>query len=329
MSSSAGDAPAPSDPAPAASTSPYVPPEQWEPRELPDAWGRETLQAMAMKPWTQEALPKGQHGLQLYSLGTPNGIKVTIFLEELVEILDDFEYDAWWIDIMKGQQYSRGFLEVNPNAHIPCLLDTKPGGDTTGSEEGASNMIDDIRIFESNAILLYLADKFEKFVPSKNEPSQLHDRTECLNWLFWQSGAFGPACGNFNSAFVYSKPGEKNRDEIDRTTLEVKRLLSVLENQLNRDRSSDEPQLPCSWLASAAETGPSIADFCVFPWLRTLRRRDMVKKWLRLEEDYPALIRWFDLLLARPAVQRGIRVNNVMEPNGVKNRHARTDFDAL
>lgn len=267
----------------------YAPPDVWEPRELEDAWGRESLKALTGKPWSQAQLPCGSHPLQLYSLATPNGVKVAVMLEEL-----GVEYDAWCINIRQGEQFTTGFMEVNPNAMIPCFVDRE-------------NPAAPVRLFESGAILLYLADKFGKFIPSSPQA-----RAECLSWLFWQAGT-GPYMGVFNIYYFYSKDKDKHKDSIDRWALESKRILAVLNAQL------EDRKFICG-------EDPTIADFAVFPWVRSYRRRDKIARFLGLA-GYPAVIAWLDRLLARPAVLRGCRVNAPMEPDGLRERHSRSDFD--
>eukprot|EP00933_Yihiella_yeosuensis_P026694 TRINITY_DN20758_c0_g1_i2.p1 TRINITY_DN20758_c0_g1~~TRINITY_DN20758_c0_g1_i2.p1 ORF type:complete len:275 (-),score=47.22 TRINITY_DN20758_c0_g1_i2:197-1021(-) len=231
----------------------------------------------------------GDHPLQLYSLGTPNGIKVSILLEEL-----GIEYDAWLINIMEGDQFTTGFMDVNPNAMIPCLVDR-------------SNSSAPVKIFESNHILLYLAEKYGQFLPTTPQ-----GRAECLSWLFWQSGT-GPYMGVFNTYYFYSKEGEKDKDSIDRWALENKRLLAVLNTHL------EDRNFMCG-------DDPSIADFAIFPWVRAFRKRDKIATFLSLHE-YAAVVAWLDRLLTRPAVLRGCRVNAPMEVNGLKERHSKEDFE--
>ena len=143
----------------------YVPPPVWKPTEPPGAWGREALTALTGKPQKDEPLSVGEHPLQLYSLGTPNGVKVTILLEEL-----ELEYDAWFVDIFRGDQFTTGFMEVNPNAMIPCLVDRSNSG------------VEPLRLFEANAILLHVARKYGRYLPSAETEPQRH--ADCLSWLF-------------------------------------------------------------------------------------------------------------------------------------------------
>lgn len=246
----------------------------------------------------EKELPVGKHPLQLYSLATPNGVKVTVMLEELLSAGHvDAEYDAWLIRIADGEQFGSGFVEVNPNSKIPALVDR------SGTEP--------VRVFESGAILLYLADKFGAFIP--REPSQ---RAECLSWLFWQMGSAPYLGGGFGHFYAYAPT--KMEYPINRFAMETKRQLDVLDKRLAGNR----------FLAGDQYT---IADIAVWPWYGGL-----VKGWLYdaaeflSVDDYQHVQRWADEVFLRPAVQRGRMVNRVFgEPaTQLHERHDRLDFEA-
>ncbi|PTY36106.1 glutathione-dependent disulfide-bond oxidoreductase [Saccharospirillum sp. MSK14-1] len=243
-------------------------------------------------------LPVGKHPLQLYSLATPNGQKVTILLEELLALgYTGAEYDAWLIKINEGDQFSSGFVEINPNSKIPALMD----------HSGATP----VRVFESGAILLYLAEKFGEFVPT--EPSAA--RTECLNWLFWQMGSAPYVGGGFGHFYHYAP--SKIEYAIDRFAMETKRQLDVLDRQLaERDY--------------IAGNDYSIADMAIFPWYGGLVKFDSYNgaEFLSVHE-YKNVQRWADEILKRPAVQRGRMVNRVIgDPSEqLHERHDAGDFD--
>lgn len=248
-------------------------------------------------PTHDKALPLGRHPLQLYSLATPNGQKVTIMLEELLESGHrGAEYDAWLIRITEGEQFGSGFVEVNPNSKIPALMDR------SGPEP--------IRVFESGAILLYLAEKFGAFIPT--EPAA---RAECLSWLFWQMGSAPYVGGGFGHFYAYAPV--RIEYAIDRFTMETKRQLDVLDRRL-----ADH-----AYLAGADYT---IADIAVFPWYGGL-----VKGWLYgaaeflAVHEYRHVQRWADAILARPAVVRGLKVNRTSGDlsQQLRERHDASDFD--
>jgi len=224
---------------------------------------------------TIKVLPKGEHPLQFYSLATPNGQKVTILLEEL-----GLKYDAWFIDISKGDQFTSGFVEVNPNSKIPAMIDKK------GPNGGP------VRLFESGSILLYLAEKTGEFLP--RDPDK---RVECINWLFMNIGA-APFFGQFGHFHKYAP--EKIPYAIERYTMETKRLLHVLDLRL-------EQQV---YLAGDEYT---IADIAWFPWVRGLDTGYKGKEVLGLE-NYKNVQRWFDLINARPATQKGLKINSFDGP---------------
>jgi GST-like protein len=277
-------------------SSDYLPPKVW-------TWNKASGGQFAsinrpIAGATQEKdLPVGRHPLQLYSLGTPNGVKVTIMLEELLALgRSGAEYDAWLINIMNGDQFGSGFVAVNPNSKIPALLDR------SGEKP--------IRVFESGAILLYLAEKFQAYLPAN-----LGARAECLSWLFWQMGSAPFLGGGFGHFYAYAPI--KIEYAIDRFAMEVKRQLDVLDRRLGESE----------YIAGDSYT---IADMAIFPWYGGL-----VKGWLYSAaeflsvDEYKNLQRWASMLSARPAVQRGRMVNRTFgEPaSQLHERHAASDFD--
>jgi len=248
-------------------------------------------------PTHEKDLPVGRHPLQLYSLGTPNGVKVTILLEELLALgHTGAEYDAWLIKIGDGEQFGSGFVAVNPNSKIPALVDRS--GPTP------------IRVFESGSILLYLAEKFGTFLPTEAGP-----RAECLSWLFWQMGSAPYLGGGLGHFYAYAPT--KIEYAIDRFAMEVKRQLDVLDRQLAENE----------YVGGSTYT---IADMAIFPWYGGL-----AKGWLYgaaeflSVQDYTNVQRWADMLLARPAVQRGRKVNRIRgEPSSqLHERHDARDFE--
>ena len=242
-------------------------------------------------------LPVGKHPLQLHSLATPNGVKITLLLEELLELgLQGAEYDAWPIEILKGDQFSSGFVELNPNSKIPALLDRSTSPPT--------------RVFESGSILLYLAEKFEHFLPK--DPAQ---RTECLSWLFWQVGS-APFVGGGFGHFYASAPS-KMAYPIDRFTMEVKRQLDVLDRRLTE----------CEYLAGSEYT---IADMAIWPWHGALVGGHLYDAATFLDvHTYANVVRWSASIAKRPATKRGVRVNRTWgEPDSqVRERHHAEDLD--
>ncbi|NWB96251.1 glutathione-dependent disulfide-bond oxidoreductase [Pseudomonas gingeri] len=242
-------------------------------------------------------LPVGRHPLQLYSLATPNGQKVTILLEELLALgHSGAEYDAWLIHIGEGQQFGSGFVNVNPNSKIPALMDY------SGSKP--------IRIFESGAILQYLAEKFGAFLPT--EPAA---RAECLSWLFWQMGSAPYLGGGFGHFYAYAPT--KIEYAIDRFSMETKRQLDVLDKQL-----------AVSEYIAGSEY--SIADMAIWPWYGGLVKGRLYEAAEFLSvQDYPHVQRWADAIDARPAVKRGRMVNRVSgELSGqLRERHDASDFE--
>jgi GST-like protein len=248
-------------------------------------------------PIHEKELPVGRHPLQLYSLSTPNGVKITILLEELLALgHSGAEYDAWQIKIGDGDQFGSGFVAINPNSKIPALLDR------SGPKP--------IRVFESGSILLYLAEKFGAFLPK-----DVAARTETLNWLFWQMGSAPHLGGGFGHFYAYAPT--KIEYAIDRFAMEVKRQLDVLDRRLAESE----------YLAGGDYT---IADIAVFPWYGGL-----AKGWsygaaeFLSVHDYRNVQRWADAVLARPAVKRGRMVNRMSgDPSEqLRERHDASDFD--
>ena len=242
----------------------------------------------------EKELPVGEHPLQLYSLGTPNGVKVTILLEELLALGKDAEYDAFLINITEGKQFSSGFVALNPNSKIPALLDTETG----------------IRVFESGAILLYLAEKFDAFIPK-----DLRGRTECQSWLMWQMGSAPYLGGGFGHFYAYAP--EKFEYPIDRFSMEVKRQLDVLDRALAIN----------DYLCSEDYT---IADMAVFAWYGALVIHDLyaASEFLSVA-SYKNVVRWAEQIDMRPAVKRGKRVNKIWGPEDeqLAERHSAADLD--
>ena len=245
----------------------------------------------------EKVLPVGRHPLQLYSMATPNGVKVTIMLEELLAAgHTGAEYDAWLIKITEGNQFGSGFVEVNPNSKIPALLDR-----STPSP---------IRVFESGSILLYLAEKFGALLPK-----DIAARTETLNWLFWQMGSGPYLGGGFGHFYAYAPT--KIEYAIDRFTMEVKRQLDVLDRRLADNE----------YLAGRDYT---IADIAVFPWYGALLKGTIygAAEFLGVQ-DYRHVQRWVDAIGARPAVKRGRMVNRTWGElsDQLHERHEASDFD--
>ena len=273
----------------------YQPPKVWQPDQA--SGGKfATINRPTAGATHDKALPVGKHPHQLYSLATPNGQKVTILFEELLELgISDAEYDAFIVDIMEGEQFSSGFVEVNPNSKIPALLDvsTKPA----------------TRVFESGSILLYLAGKFGHFLPS--EPAK---RTECLNWLFWQMGSAPMLGGGFGHFYAYAP--EKLEYPINRYTMEVKRQLDVLNKQLAQHE----------FIAGDDYT---IADMAIFPWYGALVLNEVYEAAEFLQaHNYKHVVAWANRINERPAVKRGRRVNKVWgdEHQQLRERHSADDF---
>lgn len=241
--------------------------------------------------------PEGKHPLQLYSLGTPNGVKVTVMLEELLERgVTEAEYDAFLVNIMEGEQFSSGFVDVNPNSKIPALLDNSTTPPT--------------RVFESGAILLYLAEKFDAFLPTDS-----NQKAECMSWLFWQMGSAPMLGGGFGHFYAYAP--EKFEYPIDRFAMEVKRQLDVLDKRLadNEYIVGDEY---------------TIADMAIWPWYGALVLGYLYDAAEFLDvESYTHVQRWANNIATRPAVKRGKIVNRTWgEPaHQLHERHDASDFD--
>jgi GST-like protein len=274
----------------------YTPPKVW-------TWNRESggqfsnINRPIAGPTHDQDLPVGRHPLQLYSLATPNGVKVTVMLEELLAAGHaGAEYDAWLVKIRDGEQFGSGFVAVNPNSKIPALMD----------RSGPNP----IRVFESGAILLYLAEKFGAFMPT-----EIAARTECLSWLFWQMGSAPYLGGGFGHFYAYAP--FKIEYAIDRFAMEAKRQLDVLDRRLGES----------PYLAGDTYT---IADMAVWPWYGGL-----VKGWIYEAaeflsvQDYRNLQRWADAIGERPAVQRGRMVNRMIgDPaSQLHERHDASDFE--
>ena len=274
----------------------YTPPRVW-------TWDTESGGAFAAinRPVAgathDRVLPVGEHPLQLYSLGTPNGVKVTVMLEELLALgKDGAEYDAWLIDIGEGEQFGSGFVDINPNSKIPALLDR--GGDRP------------VRVFESGAILLYLAEKFGAFLPA-----DLAARAECYSWLMWQMGSAPFLGGGFGHFYAYAP--EKYEYPINRYAMEVKRQLDVLDRNL-ADRE---------YLCGEHYT---VADIATAPWYGLLVQGGAYDAGEFLDvQSYEHVLRWADTVMSRPAYQRGRRVNRKTDPEQgfIAERHAASDLD--
>ena len=277
-------------------TTAYTPPTVW-------TWNKESGGRFANinRPIAgathDKELPVGKHPLQLYSLATPNGVKVTVLLEELLEAGHaGAEYDAWLIKIGDGDQFGSGFVAVNPNSKIPALMD----------HSGAAP----VRVFESGAILMYLAEKFGAFLPTEGAK-----RAECLSWLFWQMGSAPFLGGGFGHFYAYAPT--KIEYAIDRYAMEVKRQLDVLDRRLAES----------AYLAGDDYT---IADMAVWPWYGNLVKGQQYDAGVFLDvQSYTNVVRWTDRIAERPAVQRGRMVNRVMgEPSSqLHERHDASDFD--
>jgi GST-like protein len=274
----------------------YVPPKVWT-WEQPNGGTFANINRPIAGPTHDKELPVGKHPLQLYSLGTPNGVKVTIMLEELLALGHvGAEYDAWLINIREGDQFGSGFVDINPNSKIPALFDR------SGEQP--------VRVFESGSILLYLSEKFQAFLPKGDVA-----RTEVLNWLFWQMGSAPYLGGGFGHFYAYAPA--KFQYPIDRFTMETKRQLDVLDRRLAVSEYLGGDQY-------------TIADIAVFPWYGGL-----VKGWLYgaaeflSVQDYKHVQRWAETVYSRPAVKRGRMVNRMHgEPaEQLRERHDASDFN--
>ncbi|MFT3815020.1 MAG: glutathione-dependent disulfide-bond oxidoreductase [Acidovorax sp.] len=274
----------------------YVPPAVW-------SWNKENggrfaaINRPIAGPTHDKELPVGRHPLQLYSLGTPNGVKVTVMLEELLALGHaGAEYDAWLIRIDQGDQFGSGFVAANPNSKIPALVD----------RSGAQPL----RVFESGAILQYLAEKFGALLPT-TQPA----RAECLSWLFWQMGSAPFLGGGFGHFYAYAPA--KIEYAIDRYAMEVKRQLDVLDRHLTDHR----------YLAGDDYT---IADIATWPWYGALAKGLLYEAGTFLQvQEYKHVQRWAEEIAQRPAVQRGRIVNRVRGEPALLERHEASDIDAL
>jgi len=274
----------------------YVPPRVWT-WTKPSGGQFANINRPTAGPTHDKELPVGNHPLQLYSLATPNGVKVTVMLEELLALGHrGAEYDAWLIRISEGEQFGSGFVAVNPNSKIPALVDR------SGAEP--------LRVFESGSILVYLAEKFAAFLPTARAA-----RAECLSWLFWQMGSAPYVGGGFGHFYAYAPT--KIEYAIDRFAMETKRQLDVLDRQL------------ADWQYVAGDAY-TIADIAIFPWYGGL-----AKGWaygaaeFLSVQDYKHVQRWAEMLLQRPAVRRGRMVNRTFgEPSSqLHERHDARDFE--
>lgn len=273
----------------------YIVPEVWKwEKDSGGNWA--SINRPIAGPTFEKKLPVGKHPLQLYSLATPNGVKVTVMLEELLAIgISDAEYDAHLIKIADGDQFGSGFVGINPNSKIPALVDHSTNEPT--------------RVFESGSILLYLAEKFSAFIPS--EPAA---RTECLNWLFWQMGSAPYLGGGFGHFYTYAPV--KIEYCIDRFAMETKRQLDVLNRRLEDNQ----------YLGG---TDYTIADIAVFPWYGALVLNQVYQAAKFLETDtYEHVNRWAEEIFTRPAVKRGRMVNRTSgaPESQLHERHDASDF---
>ena len=277
-------------------SSAYTPPKVWTWNKANGGRFANINRPVAGATHEQE-LPRGKHPMQLYSLATPNGVKVTIMLEELLAAgHSGAEYDAWLIRINEGQQFGSGFVAANPNSKIPALLDC------SGAEP--------VRVFESGSILMYLAEKFSAFLPTARV-----QRAECLSWLFWQMGSAPYLGGGFGHFYAYAP--FKIEYAIDRFAMEVKREMDVLNQRLAQHR----------FIAGDDYT---IADMAIWPWYGGMAKGQLYEggEFLQVQE-YTHVIRWADEIAQRPAVRRGRMVNRVMGPLNTQlhERHDASDFD--
>ena len=281
-----------------ADTPEYTPPKVWSWNKPNSTMGRfANINRPTAGAQQEKELPVGKHPLQLYSQGTPNGVKVTIMLEELLaKGHKGAEYDAWLIRIGEGDQFGSGFVKINPNSKIPAMVDRS--GPTP------------VRVFETAAILMYLAEKFGEFLPKEGAA-----RAECLSWLFWQMGSTPYVGGGFGHFYAYAPT--KIEYAIDRFTMETKRLLDVLDKRLAESEYVAGPNY-------------TIADMAIFPWYGGLVKFDQygATEFLAVHE-YKNVNRWADKLLGRPAVKRGRMVNRTAgDPaSQLHERHDASDFE--
>jgi GST-like protein len=275
---------------------PYTPPKVWTPNK--ENGGKfANINRPVAGPTHEKALPVGQHPLQLYSLGTPNGVKVTVMLEELLQAgQSGAEYDAWLIRINEGAQFGSGFVEANPNSKIPVLVD----------RSGATPQ----RVFESGAILIYLAEKFGAFLPTEGAA-----RAECLSWLFWQMGSAPFVGGGFGHFYAYAPV--KIEYAIDRYAMETKRQMDVLNRHLADHR----------YMAGDDYT---IADMAIWPWYGAMAKGQLYEagEFLQVHE-YTHVIRWADEIAQRPGARRGRMVNRTWgeASSQLHERHDASDFE--
>lgn len=262
----------------------YVRPEVWTPKDVGGTWGAMNQPTSGAR--SEKTLPKGEHPYQLYSLGTPNGHKCTILLEEL-----GVEYDAYKINIMQLDQFGSDFCAINPNSKIPAMYDY--------------SFDPPIRLFESASIVMHIAEKEGKFLPK--DP---HGRAECINWVMWMQGAAPYIGGGFGHFYNYAPIHIEYA--IDRFSMEVKRISDVLDKHLKGKK----------WICGDEYT---IADMVVFPWIRAPAKFYKATEFLQFEE-YKEIKRWMEQMDARPAVQRGLRVNG-FGSDAVIERHSPADFD--
>jgi len=276
---------------------PYTPPKVWTWKKDVSGWRYANTNRPIAGPTHEKELPVGRHPLQLYSLATPNGVKVTVMLEELLALGHrGAEYDAWPIKIGEGEQFGSGFVAVNPNSKIPALLDRsepKP-----------------VRVFESGAILVYLAEKFGALLPTERAA-----RAECLSWLFWQMGSTPYVGGGFGHFYAYAKT--KIEYAIDRFAMETKRQLDVLDRRLSESE----------YVAGDRYT---IADIAIWPWYGGLAQHGQygAAEFLQVQ-DYKNVQRWTTMIGQRPAVKRGRKVNRLSgDPaDQLHERHDASDFE--
>lgn len=273
----------------------YLPPRVWT-FDQPSGGAFANINRPVSGATHEKALPIGEHPLQLYSLGTPNGVKVTIMLEELLAAgHTGAEYDAWLIDIGKGDQFGSGFVDINPNSKIPAMVDR--------------SLDRPVQLFESGSILLYLAEKFGAFLPTDT-----HARAATINWLMWQMGSAPFVGGGFGHFYAYAPI--KIEYAIDRYAMETKRQLHVLETRLAQTEY-------------VAGDDYSIADIAIWPWYGgVLRGAYDAAEFLGVGE-YPNLNRWIDQIAERPAVRRGRIVNRTFGDAQLAERHDASDFDGL
>ena len=271
----------------------YIPPQVWH-------WDKSNggqfaaINRPISGPTHDETLPVGKHALQLYSLGTPNGIKVTIMLEELLAAgHSGAEYDAWLINIGKGDQFGSGFVSINPNSKIPAMMDHS----TTPP----------MRLFESGSILFYLAEKFAAFLPTDQ-----HKRAETMNWLMWQMGSAPFVGGGFGHFYAYAPV--KIEYAIDRYAMETKRLLHVLDTQLGRS-------------AFVAGDDYTIADIAIYPWYGGIMNDAYSAAEFLSVGEYANIRRWMNVLESRPGVQRGRIINKTTD--GLIERHDAREVDGF